>query len=62
MRTIFYLLREAWANIWTNRTTTVVAIFTTAFTLACVGVEATGPGGRAGAGAFFGFFASLLPR
>ena len=38
MRTIFYLLREAWANIWTNRTTTVVAIFTTAFTLACVGV------------------------
>ena len=31
MRTIFYLLREAWANIWTNRTTTVVAIFTTAF-------------------------------
>ena len=38
MRTIFYLLREAWANIWTNRTTTVVAIFTTAFTLACVGI------------------------
>jgi len=38
MRTLFYLLREAWANIWTNRTTTVVAIFTTAFTLACVGV------------------------
>jgi cell division transport system permease protein len=38
MRTIFYLLREAWANISTNRTTTVVAIFTTAFTLACVGI------------------------
>ena len=38
MRTLFYLLREAWANIWTNRTTTVVAIFTTAFTLACVGI------------------------
>jgi cell division transport system permease protein len=38
MRKIFYLLREAWANIWTNRTTTVVAIFTTAFTLACVGI------------------------
>ncbi|HEX8751115.1 MAG TPA: permease-like cell division protein FtsX [Nitrospira sp.] len=38
MRTIFYLLREAWANISTNRTTTMVAILTTAFTLACVGV------------------------
>src|ERR1041385_6751076 len=38
MRTLFYLFREAWANIWTNRTTTVVAIFTTAFTLACVGI------------------------
>jgi cell division transport system permease protein len=38
MRTIFYLLREAWVNISTNRTTTVVAIFTTAFTLACVGI------------------------
>jgi cell division transport system permease protein len=38
MRTLSYLLREAWANIWTNRTTTVVAIFTTAFTLACVGI------------------------
>ncbi len=38
MRTIFYLLREAWANIWTNRTTTVVATITTAFTLACVGI------------------------
>ena len=38
MRTFFYLLREAWTNISTNRTTTVVAIFTTAFTLACVGI------------------------
>jgi cell division transport system permease protein len=38
MRTIFYLLREAWANISTNRTTTMVAILTTAFTLACVGI------------------------
>jgi cell division transport system permease protein len=38
MRTVFYLLREAWANIWTNRTTTMVAILTTAFTLACVGI------------------------
>jgi cell division transport system permease protein len=38
MRSIFYLLREAWANIWTNRTTTMVAILTTAFTLACVGI------------------------
>jgi cell division transport system permease protein len=38
MRTIFYLLREAWANLRTNRTTTMVAILTTAFTLACVGI------------------------
>lgn len=38
MRSIVYLLREAWANIWTNRTTTMVAILTTAFTLACVGI------------------------
>jgi len=38
MRTVFYLLRAAWANIWTNRTTTMVAILTTAFTLACVGI------------------------
>lgn len=38
MRSIVYLLREAWANIWTNRTTTGVAILTTAFTLACVGI------------------------
>lgn len=38
MRTIFYLFREAWANMRTNRTTTMVAILTTAFTLACVGI------------------------
>lgn len=38
MRTMFYLLREAWANIWINRTTTAVAIITTTFTLACVGI------------------------
>lgn len=38
MRTIFYLLREAWVNLRTNRTTTMVAILTTAFTLACVGI------------------------
>lgn len=38
MRTLFYMLREAWANVRTNRMTTMVAIFTTAFTLACVGI------------------------
>jgi cell division transport system permease protein len=38
MRTLSYLLREAWANLRTNRTTTMVAILTTAFTLACVGI------------------------
>lgn len=38
MRTVFYLLREAWVNLRTNRTTTMVAILTTAFTLACVGI------------------------
>ena len=32
MRRLFYLLREAWANMRANRTTTVVAILTTAFT------------------------------
>ena len=26
MRTVFYLMREAWANLRTNRTTTMVAI------------------------------------
>lgn len=38
MRTLFYMLREAWANVRTNRMTTMVAILTTAFTLACVGI------------------------
>lgn len=38
MRRMGYLLREAIANVLTNRTTTVVAIVTTAFTFACVGV------------------------
>lgn len=38
MRKLFYLLREAVANMRTNRTTTVVAVATTAFTFACVGV------------------------
>src|SRR5690242_12693038 len=38
MRWLVYLFREAWANLRTNRTTTVVAIVTTAFTLACVGI------------------------
>jgi len=38
MRRLSYLFREAWANMRTNRTTTVVAILTTAFTLACVGI------------------------
>jgi len=38
MRSLSYLFREAWANMRINRTTTVVAILTTAFTLACVGI------------------------
>jgi cell division transport system permease protein len=38
MRRLFYLFREAWANMRANRTTTLVAILTTAFTLACVGI------------------------
>ncbi len=38
MRRALYLLREAFANVRINRTTTVVAVVTTAFTLACVGV------------------------
>lgn len=38
MRRVYYLFREAWANMRTNRTTTAVAILTTAFTLACVGI------------------------
>ena len=38
MRRLFYLLREAWVNMRTNRTTTIVAVLTTAFALACVGI------------------------
>ena len=38
MRRMFYLLREAWTNMRANRTTTIVAILTTAFTLSCVGI------------------------
>ena len=38
MRRLFYLIREAWVNMRTNRTTTIVAVLTTAFTLACVGI------------------------
>ena len=38
MRRRFYLVREVWANMRTNRTTTIVAVLTTAFTLACVGI------------------------
>ena len=38
MRRLLYLLREAVGNVLTNRTTTLVAVATTAFTFACVGV------------------------
>lgn len=38
IRTWSYLLREAIANIRLNRTTSVVAVVTTGFTLACLGV------------------------
>jgi cell division transport system permease protein len=38
MRRLSYLLREALINVFTNRTTTLVAVATTAFTFACVGV------------------------
>jgi len=38
VRRLLYLLREAVANVLTNRTTTLVAVATTAFTFACVGV------------------------
>jgi cell division transport system permease protein len=38
MRRLFYLVREAWANMRANRTTTIVAVLTTAFTLSCVGI------------------------
>lgn len=38
MRRWAYLLREALTNVLTNRMTTLVAVATTAFTFACVGV------------------------
>ncbi|HEV8540713.1 MAG TPA: permease-like cell division protein FtsX [Nitrospiraceae bacterium] len=38
MRRLGYLVREAIANIRINRTTTLIAVATTAFTLACFGV------------------------
>jgi len=38
MRRLAYWIREAFSNIQVNRTTTFVAIATTAFTLACFGV------------------------
>jgi cell division transport system permease protein len=38
MRRASYLVREAVTNVLTNRTTTMVAVATTAFTFACVGV------------------------
>lgn len=38
MRQIAYLVREAVTNIRINRTTTLIAVATTAFTLACFGV------------------------
>jgi cell division transport system permease protein len=38
MRRLFYLLREAVGNVLVNRATTLVAVVTTAFTFACVGV------------------------
>ena len=38
MKWLWYLFREAGANLRTNRTTTVVATLTTAFTLACIGI------------------------
>jgi len=38
VRRVLYLLREAAANVLINRTTTMVAVATTTFTFACVGV------------------------
>lgn len=38
MNRLRYFVQEAWANVRLNRTTTLVAIGTTAFTLACFGV------------------------
>jgi len=38
VKVIAYLVREAFGNIRVNRTTTLIAVATTAFTLACFGV------------------------
>ncbi|MFN3682215.1 MAG: cell division protein FtsX [Nitrospira sp.] len=38
MRWLLYWVREAWVNLRTNRATTIVAMVTTAFTFACVGI------------------------
>lgn len=38
MKRLAYFIREAFGNIRLNRTTTVIAVATTAFTLACFGV------------------------
>ncbi|MGQ0811745.1 MAG: cell division protein FtsX [Nitrospiraceae bacterium] len=38
MRRVLYLIREAIVNVRINRTTTLMAVATTAFTFACVGV------------------------
>jgi cell division transport system permease protein len=38
MKRITYLIKEAFANIRLNQTTTIVAVATTAFTMACFGV------------------------
>jgi len=38
VRVVAYLVREAFSNIRINRTTTLIAVATTAFTLACFGV------------------------
>jgi cell division transport system permease protein len=38
MRRLVYVVREAFSNIRFNRTTTLIAVATTAFTLACFGV------------------------
>ncbi|HJU04292.1 MAG TPA: permease-like cell division protein FtsX, partial [Nitrospiraceae bacterium] len=38
MRRVGYLIKEAVAHIRVNQTTTIIAVVTTAFTLACFGV------------------------
>src|SRR5689334_1226610 len=38
MKRLTYLIKEAFANIRLNQTTTIVAVATTAFTMACFGV------------------------